>query len=517
MAIGRRDFFKWVGGLPLIAAATAAASQPAFFAPAIHHQTRNTRFGAVGARSPRGPAGPPFKRYPRLPRFQLPESTPLTATFEAALERANRIPRDFSGTPLSLDAFSALLHLTNGVTGRFPVDGGTVALRAAPSAGALYSGEVYVAVDRVSNVEPGLYYYALMRHRIVKLRAGSVASQIAATLETPDAFRSAPAVVFLTNVFGRYTRQYANRGYRYSLIDSGHIGENLRLAAAAAGLGSTTATRFLDEPANALLGIDGVSEAVCSFHAIGETVEENPPATPARRVFSESGRDTASANTRVTLQFHHATRLVANGPPAPAPDPRRELPENPSNPLPATETSGFSLATAIVQRRSAEAFSGAVLEPVELGAVLRAALPDPAHDAAVALELFVIAHRVRSMKAGVYRYRPETHRLGLWRAGEMRSEMVRACLGQKMAGTAAAGLVMAAPIGSRARSPGARDYRDRLMGSGQIAQRIYLAAEARGLAARNLAAFVDDRFNALCNFERDGLYALHLTMLGREA
>ncbi|NQZ60046.1 MAG: hypothetical protein HRT88_21555 [Lentisphaeraceae bacterium] len=40
----------------------------------------------------------------------------------------------------------------------------------------------------------------------------------------------AAAVVLLTNVFGRYTSRYANRGYRYALIDTGHIGENLRLA-----------------------------------------------------------------------------------------------------------------------------------------------------------------------------------------------------------------------------------------------------------------------------------------------
>ena len=41
----------------------------------------------------------------------------------------------------------------------------------------------------------------------------------------------AAAAVLLTNVFGRYARRYANRGYRYALIDSGHIGENLRLIA----------------------------------------------------------------------------------------------------------------------------------------------------------------------------------------------------------------------------------------------------------------------------------------------
>jgi nitroreductase len=53
-----------------------------------------------------------------------------------------------------------------------------------------------------------------------------------------------------------------------------------------------------------------------------------------------------------------------------------------------------------------------------------------------------------------------------------------------------------------------------LLESGAVAQRIYLAAEAVGLAARNLAAYVDDRFNELLQLDRRGRFALHLTMLG---
>ena len=45
------------------------------------------------------------------------------------------------------------------------------------------------------------------------------------------------AAILLSNVFERYSWKYANRGYRYALIDSGHIGENLRLAARSASPG----------------------------------------------------------------------------------------------------------------------------------------------------------------------------------------------------------------------------------------------------------------------------------------
>ena len=61
---------------------------------------------------------------------------------------------------------------------------------------------------------------------------------------------------------------------------------------------------------------------------------------------------------------------------------------------------------------------------------------------------------------------------------------------------------------------GERSYRDLLLESGGIGQRIYLAAEATGLAARNLAAFLDDEFNQLLGLDGRRLAALHLTLLG---
>ena len=61
----------------------------------------------------------------------------------------------------------------------------------------------------------------------------------------PDEVADAPAAILLTNVFARYGWRYANRGYRYALIDSGHIGENLRLVAHSAGLGDVSPLRTI--------------------------------------------------------------------------------------------------------------------------------------------------------------------------------------------------------------------------------------------------------------------------------
>jgi SagB-type dehydrogenase family enzyme len=150
----------------------------------------------------------------------------------------------------------------------------------------------------------------------------------------------------------------------------------------------------------------------------------------------------------------------------------------------------------------------------DLSFVLQAAHGNLALQRAVGVELDLVIHAVAGVEPGVYRYQPVPHQLVAIRKGELRKEMVAACLKQTKAGSAAIGFVMAARLDAARSSLGDRRYRDLLIECGAIGQRIYLSAEAIGLAARNLAAYRDDRFNELLGLESRGMAALHLTMLG---
>ena len=124
----------------------------------------------------------------------------------------------------------------------------------------------------------------------------------------------------------------------------------------------------------------------------------------------------------------------------------------------------------------------------------------------------MVAHRVADTPAGVYRYEPATGRLAQIRRGELTGALVRACLGQKKTGEAAAAIVGVARLSE---GDGARSYRDVLLDAGATAQRIYLGAEALGLTARNLAAFYDDELDALLGLDGEREVAVHLTAVGR--
>ena len=79
------------------------------------------------------------------------------------------------------------------------------------------------------------------------------------------------AVCFvLTAIFQRTRWRYRERAYRYVLLEAGHLGQNLYLAASSIGLGACAVGAFLDDKLNDLLGLDGEQEAVLYIIAVGK-------------------------------------------------------------------------------------------------------------------------------------------------------------------------------------------------------------------------------------------------------
>jgi SagB-type dehydrogenase family enzyme len=495
----RRRFLQLAAASALPRRARAAAGE-APTAYDAHRATRNTWHGpsALGSLFTERPL--PYKPYPGAPRTALPAGEPVSR-LPLAHAGSGEAPA-FTGEPISLGVLARLLKLANGVTGTVAGSDPPEHRRAAPSAGALYAGEVYVVAERVAGLAPGVYSYAVAEHALVSLRSGAHLAAVAGAVEAPRSLAGAACAVLLTNVFARYAWRYGARGYRYALVDSGHIGENLRLAAAAAGLAHRGVLRFADDALAALLGVDGREEAVCALHAVGRAAP-GPPA-PRERALAEKGA--ADASLSDVERYHEATKLVPAAAEAPAAAARAALAEPPpALRLAAPAVPELPLARAIEQRRSAHGFRE---EPIAQDAFAFAL----ACARSPGLALRGVVHRVDGVPPGVWDA-AGPGALALVRAGSVEGALVRACLLQSRAGSAAVAFTWLAPLRDGA---GERSYRDRLLEAGAAAQRVYLAAESLGLAARNLAAFFDDSLNDL--LEVDGLEraVVHLTLLGRE-
>jgi SagB-type dehydrogenase family enzyme len=520
MRTDRRSFFRLLAGAVALLAgkASAAKSTPERFD--IHQATRNTRFGPVGARWPRL-SGPRLdhKPYSGRRRVALPEFVDEPARTLAEIVRQWPPAQNFGGGSMTLAQLGRLLYYTNGVTLKPPPGKKGPARRAAPSAGALYSGEVYVAAARVQGLAPGVYYYEVAQQRLVEVAAGFEPARLADAIERPASVEGAAATILLTNVFGRYSRKYANRGYRYGLIDSGHIGENLRLAAASAGLAQRDFLAFRDDLLNGLLAIDGVEEAVCSVHAVGLPGPARDAKARAPRAWVEAQRTPAFvASGPITERYHAATKLVPPGETVA----RLAMPEDsapralePNFPLPARATGpAMKLEDAIQIRRSTARFDSGRLSLADLAYVLEMAHGHASLARSGNVEVYLVIHRVEALESGLYRYDRDHQRLVAHRIGSLVGDFTRVCLGQEKAGTAAVGVLMVAWLGEGRALASTRRYRDMLVESGAIGQRIYLAAESAGLSARNLAAFRDDDLNRLLGLDGQREAAIHLTMLG---
>jgi SagB-type dehydrogenase family enzyme len=178
-----------------------------------------------------------------------------------------RSVREFGNTPLTLTDIATLLFLGAGVTAevRHPSDATT--RRAAPSAGGLHATEVYVVVRAVENLAPGTYHYRANEHALEVLRLDTAeANRLASASSYPEIVGAAAAILVLTAIFGRTAIKYGERGYRFTVLEVGHVAQNMLLVASGLGLGAVPVGGFIDDDVHQILDVDGVDEA--SFYLI---------------------------------------------------------------------------------------------------------------------------------------------------------------------------------------------------------------------------------------------------------
>ena len=187
---------------------------------------------------------------PHLPGTALPEPSLRRARLHAALaSRRSRAPGE--RVPLRLGVLATVLGTAyRSRDERRPV----------PSGGALYPLELYTVALEVDGLDTAVYHYSPYHHRLARL--GSVERRdVAATLVDPALAERASALVVVTSVFWRTRFKYGQRGYRFALLEAGHVMQNALLAAAAARVSALPLGGFYDRGVDALVGADGLHEA----------------------------------------------------------------------------------------------------------------------------------------------------------------------------------------------------------------------------------------------------------------
>jgi SagB-type dehydrogenase family enzyme len=141
--------------------------------------------------------------------------------------------------------------------------------RPVPSAGALYPLDLYVLPWSVEGLARVVHHYDPYRHAVAALGDAADDEVAAAVWYEPQLAARAAAAIVLAGVFLRARCKYDQRGYRFTLLEAGHVGQNLALAAAAIGRSTLPYGGFYDRRLDALLGLDGVEEGVLHVVFVG--------------------------------------------------------------------------------------------------------------------------------------------------------------------------------------------------------------------------------------------------------
>jgi SagB-type dehydrogenase family enzyme len=203
----------------------------------------------------------PYKRVPGA-TVVLSGDQPLPDLPVGQALAQRRSLRSYRDRPLTAQELAWLVHAASAITSGN-------GYRTAPSAGALYPIEAYVAVTRVRGVPTGLYHVDVRAQALELVHSEPVAGDLMLAGLGQEFLRTAPVVLVLTGVFQRTRWKYRERHYRYVLWEGGHIAQNVYLAAEAAGLGACMVGAFFDRSLNDVLRIDGRHEAALGLIAVG--------------------------------------------------------------------------------------------------------------------------------------------------------------------------------------------------------------------------------------------------------
>ena len=212
---------------------------------------------------------PAFKEYADGKIVKLPPPSTIENTFSELLQ-ARKSCRLFDTTLLPLATLSTVLHYAYGIRQVTYYNNVEFLERFAPSGGGLYSLELYIIATNVENVSPGIYHYFPLDHSLETIAEIKLAEQFLTHLFLDQSYvANAGAYIIACSMIDRCMHKYEDRGYRYILLEAGHVFQNMNLCATALRAGSLNLGGFYDEDMRQLLGIDGNQEVPLYAMALG--------------------------------------------------------------------------------------------------------------------------------------------------------------------------------------------------------------------------------------------------------
>jgi len=213
------------------------------------------------------PAPPLQKPYPEnvnLIDLIKPEDFKIGEMAFIDVINKRRSRRKFTKDLFTLEELSFLLWATQGV--QYIIGGGNATWRTVPSGGARHPFETYLCLWQVEGLQPGLYRYLSIEHKLYLIREDlEKPFSINKTLVAP-----APIVFIWTVVPYRTEWRYGAFSYKTMAQETGHICQNLYLASEAIGVGACAVGAYIQNLMDEYVSVDGKDEFVVYTARVGK-------------------------------------------------------------------------------------------------------------------------------------------------------------------------------------------------------------------------------------------------------
>lgn len=202
------------------------------------------------------------RRHPHRPQVALPSLPRSTARLGDVVD-ARRSRRPAAGSLLDLSGLATLLSAYEAVRPN--------GLRRTPSGGALYPLELYVLARRVEGLPAGVYHFDPFDRDLELLAGGR--PEVGEAFVDRALVEDAAAILVVTALFWRSRCKYGLRGYRFALLEAGHLVQTALLLATGAGIDALPLGGFYDAKLDRIVRADGVNESVVYAVAVGRQPE----------------------------------------------------------------------------------------------------------------------------------------------------------------------------------------------------------------------------------------------------
>ena len=169
-----------------------------------------------------------------------------TGSALAPIRKRRRSCRNFSERKMTIDQIGNICHYAYSIPDH-----------SVPSGGALYPLKIYVLVEKPQDgLAPGYYEYDAEQNHLVLFNETVDIEQLKYCFNQEEMPFGSSVQIIIAADLNRQPYKYANRGYRLTLIEAGHVAENISLYLAEQGLGACEMGGVQDEPLRAELGFD---------------------------------------------------------------------------------------------------------------------------------------------------------------------------------------------------------------------------------------------------------------------